>query len=409
MAEHTYSKKVRHPRAHVASYIINHVHLRKPWVIVWWAAVFPGCGHLNLCKYFTGFMLMAWELFTNVNAHINEAIMYSMIGQFDKAREVIDTRWFLLYIGVYLFAMWNCYKLSVQVNRYYLLADREDSPIMPVNISPLEFNALDVREPWSAAVWSFVTPGLGHLYINRLPTGFYMLVCFMAAVYMGHVLPAIQATMMGDFSAARKVIDPEWLLFLPSLYGFSCADSFINCHETNKLFKVEQSRFLSDNYQCEDFNFVRSGDDSMRFVSAFKHSKYLELAIIELEQIGIPKEHIFSAPLDKNNKSSPPNKASYQGAESMVDLMFIFATIGMLLGAIYGFIWRLEPVLWALFGIVIGGLFGLGIEFILHRSRMFKRKETNMEVVLLVDCEPRQTEEVERILWSHNALGVSKA
>lgn len=52
---------------------------------------------------------MIWEFFVNVKAHINEAIFYSMIGEFEMAKAVIDTRWFLIYITVYIFTMRDSY------------------------------------------------------------------------------------------------------------------------------------------------------------------------------------------------------------------------------------------------------------------------------------------------------------
>ncbi|MBC7765276.1 MAG: hypothetical protein H7Y41_02240 [Hyphomonadaceae bacterium] len=58
---------------------------------------------------------------------------------------------------------------------------------------------------------------------------------------------------MGNFSQAILVADPEWLLFLPSLYGFVLFDCYANTVEYNKLFEFEQARFLRDNYQDESF------------------------------------------------------------------------------------------------------------------------------------------------------------
>ncbi len=37
-------------------------------------AAFPGCGHMMICKYFTGILFIAWEFFINVQSHVNEAI-----------------------------------------------------------------------------------------------------------------------------------------------------------------------------------------------------------------------------------------------------------------------------------------------------------------------------------------------
>lgn len=197
---------------------------------------------------------MGWEFLINVRAHVNDAIFYSMIGEFDLAKHVLDTRWFLLYIGVYIFAMWDCYTLTIDLNKFELLADRNDASIMPFNISGLELNYLDNRSPWQGPIWSFFTPGLGYLYINRLPSGFIVLIWFVVVVYFSQLLPAIQATCVGDFHHAIAVLDPEWYLFLPSTLGFTMYDSYIQTIALNKLFKIEQSRFFADNYQTPKFN-----------------------------------------------------------------------------------------------------------------------------------------------------------
>jgi hypothetical protein len=249
----TYSKKIRRPKAYLSSYILNQIHVRNPWVIVWWSAAFPGAGHVLSCKFASGLMLMVWEFFVNTRAHVNTAIMYSMIGQFDKARDVLDVRWFLLYIPVYVYCMWDCYSLTVDLNKFSLIADREDSSIMPFNISTLEINYLDNRMPWNGVLWSLMTPGLGSLYVNRLPTGFFSLIAFILSVYYSHLLPAIHFTFDGMFDQATAVLNPEWLLFLPSIYGFAAYSTYVNTIESNKLFKTEQSRFLTDSYQNPRF------------------------------------------------------------------------------------------------------------------------------------------------------------
>jgi TM2 domain-containing membrane protein YozV len=254
----TFSKKIRRPYVHMSSFLVNQIHLRKPWVTVWWSAAFPGAGHMMLCKYFTGSMLMLWEFFINVKSNINLAIMLSVTGQFDKAKAVLEPRLFFLYMGVYLFSMWDCYRLSIDLNKVYLVADREDAAILPVKISALECNYLDIRKPWTGVIWSLITPGLGQIYFNRLPSGFYLLICFIVTVYQAHIGDAFLATMTGHLDFARSILKPEWLLFLPSIYGFAAFDTYVLIEELNILFEVEQSRFLSDNYRNPKFIMPKS-------------------------------------------------------------------------------------------------------------------------------------------------------
>ncbi|QSO48923.1 hypothetical protein [Alicyclobacillus mengziensis] len=254
----TYSKKVRRPYVHISSFLVNQFHIRNPWVTAFWSLAFPGAGHMMLCKYFTGAMLMLWEFFINVHSKLNSAIMLSMTGRFEEAKSVLETKWFFLYMGVYLFAMWDSYRLTIDMNKLYLVADREDASILPVKISPLESNYLGIRNPWSGVVWSSITPGLGQIYLNRLPSGFYLLICFVVCVYESHLGNAFLFTMMGHFGMARSVLDSEWLLFLPSIYGLAAYDAYVLIKELNKLFKTEQSRFLSENYGAQTFVMPKS-------------------------------------------------------------------------------------------------------------------------------------------------------
>jgi len=184
---------------------------------------------------------------------MNVAILYSFTGQFNMAKEVLDPRWLLLYVGIYIYAVWDSYRSTVDLNKLSVLADREGKPIDPVKISVMEINYFDKRNPWVAVAWSVLMPGSGHLYTQRLPTGFFVLVWWIAITYFSHLLQAVQYTAIGDFSQTIAIADPQWALFMPSLYGFTIYDSYVNTVEYNKLFDMEQAKFLKDNYQDPKF------------------------------------------------------------------------------------------------------------------------------------------------------------
>lgn len=352
---------------------------------------------------------MAWEFFINVKAHINEAIFYSMIGKFQLAAEVLDTRWFFLYMGIYVFTMWDSYSTAIDLNKFSRLADRNDSPILPFKIGALEVNFLDYRKPWNGVFWSFMTPGLGAVYANRLPTGFFVTICFVLTVYQSNMLPAVLLTFEGKTLLAGKAINPQWFLNFPSILLTSVSSAYSDLLFTNSLFKIEQSRFFKKNFQPKEFIMPnkRRGTNAMHFVSAFQHSAFLELALSDLEQNGILKENIFVATLDKNSPDFPDVKNTHYEDASKFELAFILGCVFMLLGSIYGFIWPWGPIIWALIGLVFGGVVGLVLSFIFLRRKWFKKK-TKTEVVLIVQCDKNQSELVEKLLWEHKALGVMK-
>lgn len=243
----------RHPKMSMSPLATNVIHRRNPWVTLWWSAAFPGFGQIIIGSYIKGFMLMAWELTVNVNSRLNAAIMYSFTGQFDRAREVLDIRWLILYLGVYVYAMWDSYRSTIDLNKFAILAEREKSPIIAFSINAVEINYLDKRSPWIAIAWSVLMPGMGHLYAHRLPTGFIVLIWWIGITYFSQLLPALHYSLVGNFQQAVAVLDSQWLLFMPSLYVFAIYDSYTASVEYNWLFAMEQARFLEANYQDSEF------------------------------------------------------------------------------------------------------------------------------------------------------------
>lgn len=96
--------------AHLSSLGITKLHLRNPFVIACWSLAFPGMGHILLSKYLRGFILFFWEFFINSKAHVNLLILYSFTGDFEKAKQVVDMQWLMLYIPTYIFAVWDSYR-----------------------------------------------------------------------------------------------------------------------------------------------------------------------------------------------------------------------------------------------------------------------------------------------------------
>ncbi|QNU25017.1 hypothetical protein [Geobacillus zalihae] len=122
----------RRKRAHLSQLTTTHFHLRHPLVVAFFSFSFPGFGNLMQQRYATAFMLILWELFINTKAHINTGILYSLLGDFEKAKAVLDERWLMFYVAIYMYSIWDSYRGSVDMNKLYLLADREDAPISSI-------------------------------------------------------------------------------------------------------------------------------------------------------------------------------------------------------------------------------------------------------------------------------------
>lgn len=244
----------RHPKATLTAGGALGTHLRNPWVSAWWSAALPGFGHLLISEHFTGFVLLAWEFFVNSQAHLNQAIVLSLTGRFQEARDVVDYRWVLLYVAVFVFAIWGSYHETIEQNKYYIIAEREDFPISPSKVTMLEFGFAKKRKPLVAMLWSLLTPGLGHVHARKVMEGLIVLICWIGTAYMSRFGEAIIFSFNGDFASARTVVDYQWLLFAPSLYGYAAYASYAAVVEINKYYDAEQARYLRQEYMDSEFS-----------------------------------------------------------------------------------------------------------------------------------------------------------
>lgn len=257
MDNYTNDNTARRYKAHVSVVGTTQIHLRNPYIIAWWSAAFPGFGHLLLSKYIRGYVLFIWEVVVNLKAHVNLAMIYSFQGNIDMTKDVLNTRWLLMYIPVYLFGIWDSYRTTVDMNKVYLLAEREEHRFNTFSLGAVEINYLDKRNPVLSVIWSLFVPGLGQLYIHRILTAFFAIIWLVIFFYYSHVLEAVSLLFLGKVQEATSVLNPEWLLFLPSVYGFAVFDSYMNTVENNKLYEKEQRNHLKENYQATGFKIIK--------------------------------------------------------------------------------------------------------------------------------------------------------
>ncbi|MBM7571316.1 hypothetical protein [Aquibacillus albus] len=241
--------------AFVSQFNTGQLHLKNPFVVAFFSFSYPGFGHLLLHRYLAAFILIMWEAFINQMANVNLGIMYSLLGDFEKAKDVLDERWLILYLGIYMFGIWDGYRTAVDFNKQYILADREDAPFLNGKMGTLDMNFLDKRKPWVALLWSAVIPGLGHLYLHKVITGFFMFGYTIAIMYFGNVPEAIHHTMLGNFEHAKNLLNMQWTIYTPSIYLFILYDAYVSAIEYNKLFEKELSKYLRQRYQKCEFKF----------------------------------------------------------------------------------------------------------------------------------------------------------
>ncbi|MFC6231458.1 hypothetical protein ACFQI7_26930 [Paenibacillus allorhizosphaerae] len=156
-----------------------------------------------------------------------------------------------LYIPVYLFAIWDSYRTAVDMNKVYLLAQRENGPYNQFNIGSLEVNYLDKRKPWLAFVWSMGIPSVGQLYLHRIVLAVFILISTIIIVSQSNIVLAIHHLILGDIDSSSKVLDMQWVLYMPSFYFFTIYDAYANTIENNKLFDDSLKQYLLQQYQPE--------------------------------------------------------------------------------------------------------------------------------------------------------------
>ncbi|MCB5936544.1 hypothetical protein LI012_17795 [Caldibacillus thermoamylovorans] len=254
MNNYTNDNTARRYKAHVSILGTTQLHLHNPYIIAWWSAAFPGFGHMILSKYLRGFALFIWEVVVNIEANINLSMIYSFQGNIDLAKEVLNPRWLLMYIPVYLFAIWDSYRTTVDMNRVYLLAEQENHRFNSFSLGALEINYLDKRNRVLSIIWSLFILGLGQLYIHKILTAFFIIIGLVVFYYFSHFQEAVLLLLLGKVHKATSVLKPEWLLFLPSHYGFALYDSYVNTVENNKLFDKELKDYLKEKYQNNNFH-----------------------------------------------------------------------------------------------------------------------------------------------------------
>ncbi len=372
---------------------------------------FPGFGHFLLNKYFRGLSLFVWEIYINQTTKLNQAMVYSFTGNFDAAKEILDLKMVLMYIPVYLFAIWDSYRTTVDLNNIHTLAKREDAPFNSFSIGSFEINYLDKRNPIMAILWSLTIPSVGQLYAHRIILAGFTLIWTAIFMYNSHFLEALIYLVNGNLNKSNAVLDAQWLLYLPSFYFFTIFDSYTSTVENNKLFEEEQRKYLRSHYQNFNFSLKKESKvNNMLILATFEHTTYLELAMTELEEYGV--KNILAVPLNNRTEERKIFDNLHQSdgvsliSKGMI-LAFLFSTVG----ASRGFEMEWGPIIWGLIG--AGGGFIIGFIIDLFMKKVMKSKQRllkgkNSEVVLIVECDQLLKERVENTLWKQLALGVAE-
>lgn len=225
---------------------INLFRKHNPWMVVWWSVALPGFGHIQMGMYTKGFILMSGEIAFNLLAHINEAILYSFTGQFKVLHHVINNSWAILYCCVFVFSIWDSYRVAVAINQYTWLESRQGIRDFKYSaVKEFDLNFLDKRSPWVSVFWSMLFTGFGHLLCHRTIGGFTLLGWAIAIDLKAKLPQLIILSLTGQFNRIPQLgVSYEWLLFFPSIYLFGIYDAYYQTVAYNQLFQEEQAYYL---------------------------------------------------------------------------------------------------------------------------------------------------------------------
>lgn len=251
----------RRPRMLLNSNGVTYIWRRNPYIALWWSAIFPGFGHVYLNQYATGLLLTFAEVVINTLGHVNEAIVYTFCGQFDSAKAVLQPRWMYGYLVIYFFTIWQTYRSAITMNRLSHLAELENKRIDGERIYSFDVMYLERKSPVMGALWSIGFPGLGLLYNHRIFLGIYALLWWWIKATLSHTYDSLYLLLTGHLKESIAVLDPQWLLFMPSVWGGSIYGSYMMAADQNHLFKVEQRQFFAERYKGENICLFSKKED----------------------------------------------------------------------------------------------------------------------------------------------------
>ncbi len=219
---------------------ITYLHRSNPFINAWLAASFPGFGRYMLNQYVRATVLTLSEVLINTLAHMNEAIIYTFCGRFERAKAVLKPEWALGYLLIYLFTIWDSYRSTLTHNKLCELAEWENKPLHPFLIHPLGMQYLEQRNPLIGAIYSFFFPGLGQLYNHRFVLAFYAMFWWWFYGILSHGFESFFLLLTGHLQKSIAILQPHWLLFMPSVIGGSIYHAFVTAIQHNRLFRLEQ-------------------------------------------------------------------------------------------------------------------------------------------------------------------------
>lgn len=143
----------------------------------------------------------------------------------------------------------------------------------------------------------------------------------------------------------------------------------------------------------------------------YKPSLALELGIKKLEERGLAGDRLLVVTLDacEPGKQRLLDSMDSTDGMSLLDGMAISASIGMLLGVIYGTLIYIGPVALGLIGLVAGGGLGYLLDNRVGSSKKNRDDYSPGEIMVAVKClDEGEASEAEKIMKDSRAVALGR-
>jgi hypothetical protein len=115
---------------------INYLDKRTPWNAALWSAMMPGLGQVLIHRIPAAlFMIISFIGIAQQSKAIS-ALHYTLLGQFDYAKAIINPQWFLNLPSLYLSAIYDAYENTVSNNKLF---DWEQTKFLKKNYESKNF------------------------------------------------------------------------------------------------------------------------------------------------------------------------------------------------------------------------------------------------------------------------------
>ena len=97
----------------------THINAIPPWYSAIWSAVLPGAGCFLIQRMNRAFLLISVWAVISFNSRLYPAIVYTLTGQFDLAKSVLDIQWFMNIPSLWFYSIYESYSCAIENNKLY--------------------------------------------------------------------------------------------------------------------------------------------------------------------------------------------------------------------------------------------------------------------------------------------------